>query len=92
MIESSLTKLSENGKLDNRIVLWGINGMTAQIVAWLWANGYGENLLFIADNFKYTFYQTYEGLPVYEPAKIRELQKDSVTAVFAVGKKSGQYS
>lgn len=86
MIESSLTKLSENGKLDNRIVLWGINGMTAQIVAWLWANGYGENLLFIADNFKYTFYQAYEGLPVYEPAKIRELQKDSVTAVFAVGK------
>jgi len=85
-MENSLKKLAECGKLDNRIVLWGINGMTAGIVAWLRANGYGENLLFIADNFKYTFYQEYEGLPVYEPVKLRELQKDSVTAIFGVVK------
>ncbi len=86
MMESSLEELAKSGKLDRQIVLWGINGMTAGIVAWLRANGYGENLLFIADNFKYTFYREYEGLPVYEPARLRDLQKDSVTAIFAVVK------
>lgn len=86
MIESSLEKLAKSGKLDRPIVLWGINGRTAQIVAWMHTNGYGKNLLFIVDNFKYTFYQVYEGLPVYEPVKLREVDKDSVTAIFAVGK------
>lgn len=86
MIENSLHKLGEEGKLNKPIVLWGINSMTARIAAWLRANGYGEKLRFIADNFKYTFYQEFEGLPVYEPSKIRELENDSVTAVFAVGK------
>ncbi len=86
MMESSLEKLAKSGKLDRQIVLWGINGRTTRIVAWLRDNGYGENLLFIADNFKYTFYQEYEGLPVYEPVRLRNLQKDSVTAIFAVEK------
>lgn len=86
MMENNLKKLADEGRLDKPIVLWGINGMTSEIVAWLRANGYGEKLLFIADNFKYTFCQEYEGIPVYEPGKLRELQKDSVTAIFCVVK------
>lgn len=86
MVEDSLKKLSEDGKLNKPIVLWGINGMTSGIINWLRENGYGQNLLFIADNFKYTFYQEYQGLPVVEPGKIRELEEDSVAAVFGVQK------
>lgn len=86
MVEDSLKKLSEDGKLNKPIVLWGINGMTSGIINWLRENGYGQNLLFIADNFKYTFYQEYEGLAVVEPGKIRELTEESVTAVFSVQK------
>lgn len=86
MFEDSLKKLSEDGKLNRPIVLWGINGMTSGIINWLRENGYGQNLLFIADNFKYTFYQEYEGLAVVEPGKIRELQEESITAVYGVQK------
>ena len=54
MIEGSLRKLAEEGRLDKPIVLWGVNGMTPEIISWLRTNGYGEKLLFIVDNFKYT--------------------------------------
>ncbi|GFI48241.1 hypothetical protein IMSAGC019_03568 [Lachnospiraceae bacterium] len=86
MIEGSLRKLAEEGRLDKPIVLWGVNGMTPEIISWLRTNGYGEKLLFIVDNFKYTFCQQCQGLPVYEPGKLKELQEGSVAAMFAVGK------
>ena len=33
MIEDSLRKLAEEGRLDKPIVLWGVNGMTPEIIS-----------------------------------------------------------
>lgn len=86
MIQDSLKKLAEDGKLNKPIVLWGINNVTSEIVKWLHLNGYGKNLLFIADNFKYTFYHEYEGITVVEPGKLREYDVNSVVVLFSITK------
>ena len=86
MIEESLRKLKEEGRLDKSIVLWGINGATKEIITWLRLHGYGDNICFIVDNFKYTFYRNYEGINVFEPQKLRKLEADSVAVVFSIMK------
>lgn len=86
MIEKNLEKLAVDGKLDKTIVLWGINASTSEILRWLRVNGFGDRILFIVDNFKYTFYKSYDGIDVVEPEKIKELQKDSVTVLFSLAK------
>lgn len=88
MIEKNLKKLAEDGRLNRPIVLWGINSMTERIIAWLRGNGYGEKLLYIVDNFKYTFCRECAGVPVHGPEKIREPGNDSVAVIFAVRKNS----
>lgn len=89
MIDNSLKVLEKNGKLGKPIVLWGVNGATTQIVTWFRSNGYGEQLLFIVDNFKHTFCHEYEGLVVMSPGKLREFQEDSVTVVYYIEKNQG---
>ena len=62
MIIDSLKELEKSGKLDKPVVLWGINNITKEVITWLRLKGYGDKLLFIVDNFKYTFCHEYEGL------------------------------
>ncbi len=84
MITDSLSRLAEENKLNKSIVLWGIGSQTGEVIAWLRSNGYGNNILFIADNFKCTFYREYEGIPVVEPYRIRELDKASTEVILSI--------
>lgn len=86
MFQDSLKKLAGEGKLDRPIVLWGINYMTSEIIGWLRQNGYGENLLFIVDNFKYTFCREQESVAVVEPERLREYGSACVTVLFSISK------
>ena len=82
MIIDSLKELEKSGKLDKPVVLWGINNITKEVITWLRLKGYGDKLLFIVDNFKYTFCHEYEGLVVVTPARLKELEKESVSVMF----------
>lgn len=86
MIRESLTKLREEGTLDTPIILWGINGATQEIITWLRLHGYENNILFIVDNFKYTFYQSYEGIDVVTAEKLRMMKADSAAVIFYIQK------
>lgn len=86
MVENSLKELAERGVLDKPIVLWGINQMTQEVILWLRRNGYGDRLLCIVDNYKYTFYQTYEELSVFEADKLQDLSKDAIVVLYAMKK------
>lgn len=86
MIADSLADLAKHGKLHKSIILWGINNMTQEIISWLRFNGYGEQILYIVDNFKSTFCHDCGGIAVVEPWRIRELNGDSVVVIFAIGK------
>lgn len=81
MIADSLADLAKHGKLHKSIILWGINNMTQEIISWLRFNGYGEQILYIVDNFKSTFCHDCGGIAVVEPWRIRELNGDSVVVI-----------
>lgn len=84
MVADCLQKLERQNKLNKPIVLWGIGNQTKEVILWLGRNGYGEKILFIADNFKYTFYQEYEGIPVRTPEALHSLEKDSFLVLLAI--------
>lgn len=83
MICNNLTKLEEEQKItkSNRIVLWGISNSTKEVVEWLNSRGY--HVTYIVDNFKYTFYQEYLGIPVRKPDVLQE-DHDNVKVLLAV--------
>lgn len=83
MIES-LKELESQHKLNTSLILWGIGIQTKEVITWLKQNGYGENLLFIVDNFKCTFCQEYEGIPVIPPRSLEELKRDSFIVLLSI--------
>ncbi|MCI9359420.1 MAG: hypothetical protein HFG65_00445 [Hungatella sp.] len=84
MITDHLKELENQKKLEKSIVLWGIGRQTNEIIAWFKQNGYGERILFIADNFKSTFHHQYEGIPVVDPEEIEKLERDSFVVILSI--------
>ncbi len=84
MITDCLKELESQKKLEKPIVLWGIGRQTNEIIAWFKQNGYGERILFIADNFKCTFQHQYEGIPVVDPKEIEKLERDSFAVILSI--------
>ncbi len=84
MIINSLNELKERKLLEKKIVLWGIGNQTKEIITWLQGNHYGDNILFIVDNFKVTFYQKYEGIQVIEPDILHSLEKSSFIVILSI--------
>ena len=65
-IETGLSALLQDGRFDGkRIVLWGIGNATEKMIQWFRK----ENIAIdcIVDNFKYEFFETYQGVPVKNP-------------------------
>lgn len=84
MIYDSLKELDTRKLLNKKIVMWGMGVQTGGVISWLRHNGYGENILFIVDNFKYTFCKEYEGIPVLKPHVLSELEKGSFIVILAI--------
>lgn len=84
MITDCLKELESQKKLEKPIVLWRIGRQTNEIIAWFKQNGYGERILFIADNFKCTFQHQYEGIPVVDPKEIEKLERDSFAVILSI--------
>lgn len=80
----SLKELKRQEKLNQSIILWGIGNQTKEVIIWLKQNGYKEKILFIVDNFKDTFYQEYEGIPVVAPIALKKLKKDSFIVILSI--------
>ena len=64
--------------------MWGIGNQTGEVLAWLIENGYKDKILFILDNFKYTFCREYEGFRVLEWNALFSLEKDSFTVILSI--------
>ena len=84
MIYDSLKELDTRKLLNKKIVMWGMGVQTGGVISWLRHNGYGENILFIMDNFKHTFCKEYEGIPVLKPHVLSELEKGSFIVILAI--------
>lgn len=84
MITDHLKELENQKKLEKSIVLWGIGRQTKEIIAWFKQHGYGERILFIADNFKCTFQYQYEGISVVDPKEIEKLERDSFVVILSI--------
>lgn len=84
MITDSLNQLAKENKLNKSIILWGIGNQTKEVIVWLRSNGYKDKILFIADNFKCTFYHKYEGIPVVEPKRLQELDGGSIAVILSI--------
>lgn len=84
MIFDSLKELDDRKLLHKSIVLWGMGVKTREVINWLRQNGYGKNILFIVDNFKYTFCEEYEGIRVLKPQILGELKKDSFMVLLSI--------
>lgn len=84
MILDSLKELENQHKLNKPIVLWGIGNQTKEVISWLKRNGYGGRLLYIVDNFKRSFCQEYEGVPVVAPSALMQLKKDSFVVILSI--------
>lgn len=84
MIYDSLQELDTRKLLNKKIVMWGMGVQTGGVISWLRHNGYGENILFIVDNFKHTFCKEYEGIPVLKPHVLSELEKGSFIVILAI--------
>lgn len=68
----------------------GMGNQTKEVSAWLRQNGCGSNIAFIVDNFKYTFCNEYEGIPVLRPDDMGGWDDDGEMAGTAGGIRYGQ--
>lgn len=84
MVVDSLKKLHAEKVLQKKIVLWGMGNQTKEVIAWLRQNGCGSNIAFIVDNFKYTFCNEYEGIPVLRPDDMGGLERDSFIVILSI--------
>lgn len=84
MVIENLKELKKQHKLEKNLVLWGIGNQTGEVLAWLIENGYKDKILFILDNFKYTFCREYEGFRVLEWNALFSLEKDSFTVILSI--------
>lgn len=57
---------------------------TKTVIEWLREHGHGDQILAIVDNFKCTFCQEYEGIPVHEPIYMNTLDPDSYEVILAI--------
>ena len=84
VVEQSLNDLYTNQKLNKSIILWGISNQTIEVIDWLRSHGLGNQLSLIVDNFKYTFFKVYYGIPVQEPNTLKNLSGQDFVILLSV--------
>lgn len=82
LIADNLKKLFLEGKLQDSVVLWGIGRQTSELLQYL--KQLQVKVSLIVDNFKYTFLDEYEGIPVRKPDILFGKEDHSPVVLLAV--------